>query len=102
MQTPSLPKGTRDFYPEEMALREHIFTSWDRTCQRYGFEKWDAPLFEQAFLGGGGGVGAGQQVEPILDLARGPVAKDQGHAADQRGHAHERGDGNQHETHGGA
>ena len=50
MQTPTSPKGTRDFYPEEMALREYIFTSWDRTCQRYGFEKFDAPLFEHLDL----------------------------------------------------
>lgn len=50
MQTPTSPKGTRDFYPEEMSLREHIFTSWDSTCQRYGFEKFDAPLFEHLDL----------------------------------------------------
>ena len=50
MQILTHPRGTRDFYPEEMALREHIFTSWDRTCQRYGFEKFDAPLFEHLDL----------------------------------------------------
>jgi len=50
MQTPTSPKGTRDFYPEDMALREYIFTSWDKTCQRYGFEKVDAPIFEHLEL----------------------------------------------------
>lgn len=50
MQTPTPPKGTRDFYPEEMALREYIFTSWERTCRRYGFEKFDAPIFEHLEL----------------------------------------------------
>jgi histidyl-tRNA synthetase len=44
------PKGTRDFYPEEMALRRHIFSSWRRTCRRYGFEEFDAPMFEQLEL----------------------------------------------------
>jgi histidyl-tRNA synthetase len=44
------PKGTRDFYPEEMAIREHIFASWEKTCRRYGFEKFDAPAFEQLEL----------------------------------------------------
>ena len=50
MQTPTSPKGTRDFYPEDMALREYIFTSWDKTCRRYGFEKVDAPIFEHLEL----------------------------------------------------
>ncbi|MBD3358071.1 MAG: histidine--tRNA ligase [Chitinivibrionales bacterium] len=46
----SAPKGTRDFYPEDMALRRHIFCSWRRTCRRYGFEEFDAPLFEHLEL----------------------------------------------------
>ncbi|MBD3347375.1 MAG: histidine--tRNA ligase [Chitinivibrionales bacterium] len=50
MQVPSAPKGTRDFYPEEMAFRERIFNSWKNTCERYGFECFDAPLFEQLSL----------------------------------------------------
>lgn len=50
MQTPTSPKGTRDFYPEDMALREYIFTSWDKTCRRYGFEKVDAPILEHLEL----------------------------------------------------
>ncbi len=44
------PKGTRDFYPEDMVLREHIFKSWERTCRRYGFEPYDAPVFEHLEL----------------------------------------------------
>jgi len=46
MQTPLPPKGTRDFYPDEIALREKIFSSWHATCRRYGFELFDAPMFE--------------------------------------------------------
>jgi histidyl-tRNA synthetase len=46
MAVPSAPKGTRDFYPEEIVLREHIFASWHKTCQTYGFELFDAPTFE--------------------------------------------------------
>ncbi|MGM0461483.1 MAG: histidine--tRNA ligase [Fibrobacterota bacterium] len=44
------PKGTRDFYPENMHLREHIFTSWEKTCRKFGFEKFDAPVFEHLEL----------------------------------------------------
>ena len=44
------PKGTRDFYPEDMAFREHIFSSWRATCERYGFELYDGPMFEHLEL----------------------------------------------------
>ncbi len=40
------PKGTRDFYPEEMSFQQFIFSSWKKTCQRYGFEYYEAPMFE--------------------------------------------------------
>ena len=50
MTTISAPKGTRDFYPEEMAIREYIFNTWEKSCKKYGFEKFDAPLFENLDL----------------------------------------------------
>ena len=46
MSVPSGPKGTRDFYPELMAVQEFLFNSWKKTCRRYGFEPYEAPLFE--------------------------------------------------------
>jgi len=46
----SVPKGTRDFYPEDMVLREHVFSSWEKSCRKYGFEKYDAPVFEHLEL----------------------------------------------------
>jgi histidyl-tRNA synthetase len=46
MPVPSGPKGTRDFYPEEMAFQQFIFSKWQKTCERYGFESYDAPMFE--------------------------------------------------------
>ena len=50
MQVPSAPKGTRDFYPPEMAFQDYIFDSWRRTCERYGFEHYDGPMFEHLDL----------------------------------------------------
>lgn len=50
MNVLSGPKGTRDFYPADMAFRERIFASWHRTCRRYGFEQFDAPMFEHLEL----------------------------------------------------
>ena len=46
MQTFVPPKGTRDCYPDDMIIRDYIFNSWEKTCKRYGFEKYDAPIFE--------------------------------------------------------
>jgi len=45
MATQPLP-GFRDFYPADFAFRAHIFETWRRTCQRYGFEEYDGPLLE--------------------------------------------------------
>jgi histidyl-tRNA synthetase len=49
-QVPAGPKGTRDFYPDDMAFRQHIFDSWHRTSRRYGFELFDGPTFEHLEL----------------------------------------------------
>lgn len=50
MSIPAGPKGTRDFYPEDMIFQQHIFKSWQKTCERYGFELYDAPMFEHLEL----------------------------------------------------
>jgi len=39
-------KGTRDFYPEDMRLRNWIMDAWRRVSLRNGFEEYDAPIFE--------------------------------------------------------
>src|SRR5690349_40164 len=45
MQKGALP-GFRDFYPEELALRAHIFAVWRQVATRYGFEEYDGPPLE--------------------------------------------------------
>src|SRR5215472_8570449 len=45
MQGKALP-GFRDFYPEELALRNHIFAIWRGVATRYGFEEYDGPPLE--------------------------------------------------------
>ncbi|MBN1128824.1 MAG: ATP phosphoribosyltransferase regulatory subunit, partial [Chitinispirillaceae bacterium] len=50
MAIPSGPKGTRDFYPELMAQQTFLFSSWEKTCHRYGFERYDGPMFEHLEL----------------------------------------------------
>jgi histidyl-tRNA synthetase len=39
-------KGTRDFYPQDMAVRNWIIDGWKRVSLRNGFEEYDGPIFE--------------------------------------------------------
>jgi len=39
-------KGTRDFYPPEMAVRNFIIDGWKAASLRNGFEEYDGPIFE--------------------------------------------------------
>src|SRR5688572_788109 len=45
MQGKALP-GLRDFYPEDLTLRNHIFATWRSVAGRYGFEEYDGPPLE--------------------------------------------------------
>ncbi len=49
MQAKALP-GFRDFYPEDFALRAHIFEIWRQVAGRYGFEEYDGPPLESLDL----------------------------------------------------
>jgi len=44
-QHTALP-GFRDFYPAEMAVRNHLFRAWREVARRYGFEEYDGPPLE--------------------------------------------------------
>jgi histidyl-tRNA synthetase len=39
-------KGTRDFYPEQMRIRNFIVDGWKTVSLRNGFEEYDGPIFE--------------------------------------------------------
>src|SRR5512146_521485 len=45
MKTAALP-GFRDFYPDDLALRNHSFQTWRSVAARYGFEEYDGPPLE--------------------------------------------------------
>jgi len=45
MPARALP-GFRDFYPDDTALRNHIFTVWRTVATRYGCEEYDGPPLE--------------------------------------------------------
>ena len=45
-QKPSIPKGTRDFSPEEMAKRNYIFNTIKEVFLLYGFKQIETPSLE--------------------------------------------------------
>ena len=45
-QKPSIPKGTRDFLPKEVARRTYIFDTIKQAFRKYGFAPIETPSFE--------------------------------------------------------
>lgn len=43
-------KGTREFYPEDMALRNFINEKVRKASQQFGYQEWDAPFIESIDL----------------------------------------------------
>lgn len=39
-------KGTREFYPEQMALRNYIFDKVRAASEAFGYQEWDGPFLE--------------------------------------------------------
>ncbi|GHT37876.1 histidine--tRNA ligase [Bacteroidia bacterium] len=46
MQKPSIPKGTRDFSPEEMAKRNYIFSTIREVFHLFGYQQIETPAME--------------------------------------------------------
>ena len=46
MQRPSIPKGTRDFIPAEVAKRNYIFDTIKEVYQLYGYQQIETPAME--------------------------------------------------------
>jgi histidyl-tRNA synthetase len=43
-------KGVRDFYPEDMAVQNYIFSIFKKVCESYGYSQYDASVLEPADL----------------------------------------------------
>ncbi len=43
-------RGTRDFYPEDMRVRNWLFDNFQSAARSHGFEEYDAPLLEHEEL----------------------------------------------------
>lgn len=47
-QKPSIPKGTRDFNPEQVAKRNYIFNAIRNAFETFGFQPIETPSFENS------------------------------------------------------
>ena len=64
---PSIPKGTRDFSPTEMARRNYIFDNIKKVYKRYGFQQIETPAMEKlSTLVGTGGEESDQLIFKIF------------------------------------
>ncbi|MBN1783866.1 MAG: histidine--tRNA ligase [Alphaproteobacteria bacterium] len=43
-------KGTRDFFPEDLAIQKLMFNAMKKICERYGYVEYDGPLIEKTDL----------------------------------------------------
>lgn len=39
-------KGTRDFYPEQMAIRTWLYGTLRQVAESFGYQEWEAPILE--------------------------------------------------------
>lgn len=39
-------KGTRDFYPEQMAIRVWLYNTMRAVAESFGYQEWEAPILE--------------------------------------------------------
>ena len=46
VQKPSIPKGTRDFSPEQMAGRNYIFDTVKSVFKKFGYKPIETPSME--------------------------------------------------------
>ena len=47
-QKPSIPKGTRDFSPQEVSKRNYIMSRMRNSFNTYGYQPIETPSFEKS------------------------------------------------------
>lgn len=69
------PKGTRDFYPEDMRQRTWLFQQWRDVAKSYGFSEYDAPVLEsESLYTRKAGEEVTEQLYNFVDKGERPVA----------------------------
>ena len=52
-QTIQSLKGTRDFYPYEMAVRNWLYENIRKVSESFGYQEWEGPFLESIEVGVG-------------------------------------------------
>jgi histidyl-tRNA synthetase len=42
------PRGTADWFPDEMQIRQSIFNTWREVCRKFGYREYLTPILENA------------------------------------------------------
>lgn len=70
MRKPKIPKGTRDFKPDQMTIKQEAFDKITSVFKRHGAVSIDTPVFELKYAAcGRAGWGAGGQAQACLFTA---------------------------------
>lgn len=74
--SPQPYKGTRDWYPEDKAVQNYIFSTWKKTVEQFGFKEYGAPLLEplEVYAAKSGDELAGEQTYAFTDRGDRTVA----------------------------
>ena len=69
-------RGTRDFFPAQMRLRDYIFDKMKIVSERFGFEPYDGPLLEEVelYLAKSGEELINEQIYSFIDRGERKVA----------------------------
>lgn len=62
-------KGTRDYYPADMRVRNYIFDMWRKVAEKHGYEEYAAPILEplEIYTAKSGQELAGEQTYTFTD-----------------------------------
>src|SRR5579863_6099211 len=69
------PRGMRDFYPEDLDVRDRIFAAWTDASTRHGFQRFEPPVVESfALLARKAGEEVAQQIYHFEDKSNRQLA----------------------------
>ncbi|HTQ54669.1 MAG TPA: histidine--tRNA ligase [Bryobacteraceae bacterium] len=69
------PRGMRDFYPEDLEVRDRIFAAWTEASTRHGFQRFEPPVVESfELLARKAGEEVAQQIYHFADKSNRQLA----------------------------
>ena len=70
-----VPRGMRDFYPENVEVRNSIFSAWRQSALQFGFIEYDGPIVESLdLLQSKSGDGIADQIYSFSDKSNRKIA----------------------------